>query len=622
MARPAVLSIRIVGNAGGAQAAITATVKRLDTLSSAALRAGKALLALGALKAVAAVLLGLGAAVTNAAVALGAFGAAAAPQLLKVGQALQTYAQAQQQALTDSAAAAKTMAQYRAQLAAMPKATQETTKAAIGLRAAFAKWSDALAPTVMPLFTAGIKGLTAALPALTPLVKATAAALKPFVDRFKQAAESGALTRITKQIAAFGGPALTQVIRLLGNLGKAFATVFAALGTSGQTFITQLADMAKRFAEFTAATKDDPSRGLGQFARTAQTAGPALNGLILSLARLSPVITASTQAAVLLVNVFNTVVAAIPTPVIQALGTAILAVAVAIKGAQVAMTAYGAATAAWSAATTAAAAVQRAFTAASVGTRLGLLALAVQERATTAATIAMTVAQRAVAAATRVWAAVQWAMNAALSANPIGLVIIAVAALAAGIVIAYKRSSTFRAICTAAFNAVKVYVTALWKAVQTLVSWFRRIVVPAALGALRRQFDLIRRTVDTVTSAVRTLISWISRISLGALSKAKSLLSKIPGVGSLLSAPAPPPSAPAAPAAVMRTTVPALYTGRQIAANVGRLFGAPRALGAAAVVPIAVTIVLDGAPLTKLVKRTVVGAMDADGARLAAGGWA
>lgn len=49
-----------------------------------------------------------------------------------------------------------------------------------------------------------------------------------------------------------------------------------------------------------------------------------------------------------------------------------------------------------------------------------------------------------VTAATKVWAAVQWLLNAALSANPIGLVIVGIAALVAGIIIAYKKSETFR----------------------------------------------------------------------------------------------------------------------------------------------------------------------------------
>lgn len=58
-------------------------------------------------------------------------------------------------------------------------------------------------------------------------------------------------------------------------------------------------------------------------------------------------------------------------------------------------------------------------------------------------------------AATTAWAAAQWILNAAMSANPIGLIVIAVAALAAGIILAYRHSATFRAIVGGAFDACK-----------------------------------------------------------------------------------------------------------------------------------------------------------------------
>jgi len=65
-------------------------------------------------------------------------------------------------------------------------------------------------------------------------------------------------------------------------------------------------------------------------------------------------------------------------------------------------------------------------------------------------TAASKVAMVATSAATKAWAAAQWVLNAALSANPFGLVVIAVAALVAGIIIAYKKSETFREIVQAA----------------------------------------------------------------------------------------------------------------------------------------------------------------------------
>jgi hypothetical protein len=83
----------------------------------------------------------------------------------------------------------------------------------------------------------------------------------------------------------------------------------------------------------------------------------------------------------------------------------------------------------------------------------------------TVATVASAVAQRVAAGAAKVFAAAQWLINAALSANPIGLVIVAIAALAAGLVYAYKHSQTFRNIVNAALQGVGRMGIWLWNSV-------------------------------------------------------------------------------------------------------------------------------------------------------------
>lgn len=65
----------------------------------------------------------------------------------------------------------------------------------------------------------------------------------------------------------------------------------------------------------------------------------------------------------------------------------------------------------------------------------------------TGAMIATSVASKAMAAA-------QWLVNAAMSANPIGLIVVALAALAAGLVWAYQNSETFRNVVDGAFKAI------------------------------------------------------------------------------------------------------------------------------------------------------------------------
>jgi hypothetical protein len=71
------------------------------------------------------------------------------------------------------------------------------------------------------------------------------------------------------------------------------------------------------------------------------------------------------------------------------------------------------------------------------------------------ATIASGIASKAAAAATWLWTIAQRALNLALTMNPIGLVVIAIVALVAGLILAYKKVTWFRNAVNAAFEWIK-----------------------------------------------------------------------------------------------------------------------------------------------------------------------
>ena len=91
---------------------------------------------------------------------------------------------------------------------------------------------------------------------------------------------------------------------------------------------------------------------------------------------------------------------------------------------------------------------------------------------------------KAISIATKVWAAVQGAFNAVLAANPITIVIVALAALAFALVIAYKKSDKFRAIVDKAWSVIKRVVSVAWHGViqPVLKAWWfyiTKVLVPA-----------------------------------------------------------------------------------------------------------------------------------------------
>ncbi len=140
-------------------------------------------------------------------------------------------------------------------------------------------------------------------------------------------------------------------------------------------------------------------------------------------------------------------------------------------------------------------------------TKLHALTIAIQ----TGALRAYFVQTRVVQAATKTWAAIQWVLNAAMSANPIGLVVIAIAALVAGIVIAYKKSETFRNVVNGAWKAVQ---KGAGEAVGFLIDAFRRLL------------NIWLTVADGIISGAAKALGWIPGLG-GKLKKANAAFDRM-----------------------------------------------------------------------------------------------
>jgi hypothetical protein len=79
--------------------------------------------------------------------------------------------------------------------------------------------------------------------------------------------------------------------------------------------------------------------------------------------------------------------------------------------------------------------------------------------------VPLAVAIGTIVAAIKIWTAVQAALNFVMEANPIGLVVIAIAALAAGLIYAYKHSESFRNVVNGAFSAISGAASFMWNGV-------------------------------------------------------------------------------------------------------------------------------------------------------------
>lgn len=116
----------------------------------------------------------------------------------------------------------------------------------------------------------------------------------------------------------------------------------------------------------------------------------------------------------------------------------------------------------------------------------------------TVATRFGTKATKAKTAATKAATAAQKALNVVMRANPIGIVITLIAGLVGLLVLAYKKSDTFRRIVDKAFSVVS-------NSAQALVGWVRKNF-PAVFGFIAGPFTAAK---EFVTDKLTGLIEWL-----------------------------------------------------------------------------------------------------------------
>lgn len=155
---------------------------------------------------------------------------------------------------------------------------------------------------------------------------------------------------------------------------------------------------------------------------------------------------------------------------------------------------------------------------------------AVKNARATATMLAHKAATAATAVATRTAAAGQWLLNAAMSANPIGLIVAAIAALVAGFVLAYNKSTTFRNIVNAVGRAGKAAIMWIVDAVKTLAMWIKDRLVDhfnRMKAVALAVFGAMKLAVTTYINVVKTLIMWVKDRLVGAFNAVKGTVTTV-----------------------------------------------------------------------------------------------
>lgn len=157
--------------------------------------------------------------------------------------------------------------------------------------------------------------------------------------------------------------------------------------------------------------------------------------------------------------------------------------------------------------------------------RAALASAASSARAGAAAALAAA-KQGILTAATKVMTVAQRALNLVMRMNPIGIVITALVALGAALVLAYKKSETFRNIVNAVWRVVK-------SSIKGTVDWFRNTAWPTLRNVLTWIGDkmnaakvVIQRAWDAIKDKFQSVVNWVKGAFKRSWDGIKTVLSK------------------------------------------------------------------------------------------------
>jgi murein DD-endopeptidase MepM/ murein hydrolase activator NlpD len=308
---------------------------------------------------------------------------------------------------------------------------------------AFAALVHASGPATFGVLNAGMRGLIGLMPRLSPIINSTGRAIAGLVSELTDFTRTRRFQSILDFFLTFGPSAITHFGHIAGNILLGVFNLFAGFAPHGANFLRTFENMSASFARWSAGF--GKSGGFQKFMGYAQRVLPEVRDLFLNLTEfvgkfivaLGPLAGIELRLVTMFLEGLNN----LPPRVLTALAFAITGVVLGLK--------------AW---------------------ELGTKAVTIWNNAAKVASVA--------------WAGAQWLLNAAMTANPIGLVVVAIAALVGGFILAYRKSETFRNIVQGAMDGVK-------NAAAAVTRWFTRSFVPFFT--------------DTIPGAFRATVNWVQR---------------------------------------------------------------------------------------------------------------
>jgi hypothetical protein len=465
---------------------------------------------------------GLASGLAAAGAGLGVFGAVAKSVFTTASTAATAYAAAQQRLALATTAAQRTSA-LAAEKAALYGLTGAQKQLAMQIAGAHKEWQGFVAaatPGVSKVIAGGLRLIPQVLADIKPLLAPVEGALSGLVSKLGKGLGSAGFMNFISMMAANTGPAITKLGTAIGHIAVGFGGILRAFMPFSQIILSGLDSITAKFAHWgqtlsshsgfqslvSMARADMPyvitivknlggaivhlggaMTGLSTFSNSKmllQMAAP-LSQLVNALSQANPALLRLGLYALAAGSAFGKLKA------VFGEGGAIGNLVSGVKGG---VAAFGNLRSGM-ASTEAAAAAETGIW----GTLGGGIMTAVT------AVKSWTIWSKIAAVATRVWTGVQAAFDVVMDANPIALVVIAVAALIAGVILAYNHFKIFREIVQVAFKP-------LIAAGEAVVSFFKthwRQMLSILTAPFTLAISFIRGHWQQITAIVGDVISWV-----------------------------------------------------------------------------------------------------------------
>lgn len=124
--------------------------------------------------------------------------------------------------------------------------------------------------------------------------------------------------------------------------------------------------------------------------------------------------------------------------------------------------------------------------------------------------------QAAIQVATKVWTGVQAALNLVMSLNPITIVVLAIGALVAAVILAYKNSETFRNIVNKLWSAIKTGAKTVGEWFKYIGQWIANVasrISSSLSGAWNRFWGSVKTGASNVGAWFKYISDWVRTIA-------------------------------------------------------------------------------------------------------------